>query len=143
MVVERSTHIARLPADVFDFVADPRNDPLWCPKVVSVQAPSAEAGGPGTRYAVVHRPVPLRPARRMVHTLVSWQPPGRIVWHEDDGHDVVDVVYLLEADRAGTRFTQRSDAQLAVPRFLHPVMRAGIGRDIAKQLDRLRDHLES
>jgi uncharacterized protein YndB with AHSA1/START domain len=35
--IVRSVEIDRPTADVFAFVADPRNDPRWCPKVRSVE----------------------------------------------------------------------------------------------------------
>ena len=41
-----------------------------------------------------------------------------------------------------TRLTQRDDTQLGAPRLLQPVVRAGIGRDIEKQLRELRRLLE-
>jgi len=142
MLIEKSTLIARPVEAVFDFVADPRNDPLWCPKVKSVE-PAGEANeGPGARFVVVHRPVPFLPARRMDYTLRDWDPPRRIEWREDDGHDLIAVTYTLEPVEGGTRFTQRDDAQLSAPRPLHPLMRIGIGADVAGQLRRLRRHLE-
>jgi hypothetical protein len=142
VLIERSIEIARPREEVFDFVSDPLNDPLWCPKVESVRPAPGSTGGPGARFEVVHRPIPLRPAREMDYTLTSWDPPGEIVWREDDGHDVIVVTYSLEAIDEGTRFTQRDDAELGAPRLLHPLMRAGIGADVARQLRRLRRHLE-
>ncbi len=142
MIVEKSTRIAKPVDDVFAFVADPLNDPIWCPKVKSVEPLPGEEAGPGARFLVVHRPIPLRPSRRMDHSLVDWEPPRRIEWLEDDGHDVIEVTYTLEPEGDATRFTQRDDAKLAAPRLLHPFLRAGIGADIAGQLRRLRRHLE-
>lgn len=143
MVIERSTTIARPIAAVFDFVSDARNDPIWCAKVKAVEPCDHGVPAPGSRYRVTHRPIPLLPARLMQHTLLAWDPPHHIEWHEDDGHDVFDVTYLLTPDSGKTRFAQRSEAQLAAPRFVHPLMRAGIGHDIAAQLKRLRRHLEA
>jgi Polyketide cyclase / dehydrase and lipid transport len=44
--IERSILIERPFAEVFGFVADPRNDPRWCPKVDSVEQIEGEAPGP-------------------------------------------------------------------------------------------------
>jgi uncharacterized protein YndB with AHSA1/START domain len=141
MIVERSVTIARDIEEVFAFVADPRNDPIWCPKVESVEPVGDPAEGPGARFAVVHRPIPFRPSRRMDYTLLDWEPPNKIEWREDDGHDLLAVTYRLEAVGEGTRFVQHDDATLAAPAFLHPLMKLGIGADVAKQLKRLRTHL--
>lgn len=138
MVIEREIEIERRLEEVFDFVFDPANDPHWCRKVQSVTA-----AGEG-RWEVVHKPVPLRPARRMEMTRVAFSAPTRIEWLQDDGVDVFRVSYSLSALRSGaTRFVQRSDASVgAVPRLLHPLWRLGIGRDLARQLRDLKKLLE-
>jgi uncharacterized protein YndB with AHSA1/START domain len=142
VIIERSILIARPREEVFDFVSDPRSDPIWCPKVKSVEPLDPTAPGPAARFLVVHRPVPLRPPRRMEHTLVAWDPPKRIDWLEDDGHDRIEVTYTLDLEDGATRFTQRDDAELGAPRLLQSMMRAGIAADISSQLRRLRRHLE-
>jgi uncharacterized protein YndB with AHSA1/START domain len=142
MEIVRSVVIDRPIDEVFAFVADPRNDPRWCSKLVSVEQVEGDATGPGGRWRVVHRPVPLRPAREMRYECVSWDPPRRIEWREDDGHDVIDVVYELEPAGTSTRFAQRDDARLGAPRLVQPIMKAGIGRDIAHQLGELKRVLE-
>ena len=107
--------IAAPIADVFAFVSDPRNDPAWCPKVESVTA-QGNGPAPGADYLVVHRPVPLRPARAMRYRLVDWDPPKAISWREDDGHDRIAVGYHLQALGAdSTRFTQTDDARARRP----------------------------
>ena len=137
MIVEREIEIARPVDEVYAFVADARNDVRWCHKVQSVARVDDD------RYEVVHKPVPLRPARRMDMRRVRSEPPRLIEWLEDDGHDVFRVTYELEPTSAGTRFRQRSDADVAVPRPLQPLFRRGIGRDVARQLRQLKALLEA
>jgi uncharacterized protein YndB with AHSA1/START domain len=143
--IVREVEIDRPVDEVFAFVSDPTGDPHWCPKVQSVSPLGGDGGpGPGARYAVVHKPVPLRPARRLEMSCVAWDPPRRLEWREDDGTDVFVVSYELEPvrDGAATRFTQRSNAEIGAPRLLHPLFRHGIGRDVAGQLRRLKRLLE-
>jgi hypothetical protein len=128
--------------DVFSYVADPLNDPAWCAKVLSVEQVVGEGPGPGASYQVLHRPIPLRPARRMSYTCVEWDPPERIAWREDDGVDVIHVTYELEPVWTSTRLTQRDQARLGAPRMLHPLFRIGLGRDVGRQLDALKQLLE-
>jgi carbon monoxide dehydrogenase subunit G len=136
MLIEREIEIERPVDEVFAFLADPRNDPRWCRKVQSVE-------GAGDRYAVVHKPVPLRPARQMELRVVTRDPPNRLETTQDDGTDRFRVSYELEPTPAGTRVTQRSEAEVgAVPRPLHPLWRHGIGRDVARQLRDLKRLLE-
>src|SRR3954447_21238741 len=143
LIIERSIEIARRPEEVFAFVSDPRNDPLWCPKVKSVELAGDAEVGADARYVVIHRPIPFLPPRRMDYSVVEWSAPERIVWREDDGHDVITVEYLIEASETGTHFVQRDEAELGAPRVLHPLMRIGIGSDIARQLKQLRKRLET
>ena len=136
MEITRSIEIERPVDAVFDFVADPRNDVRWCPKVSSVELVSNGV------YAVVHKPVPGKPERQMEMTRVAFDPPRRIEWREEDGVDVVEVTYSLDDLGERTRLSQQSVATLGAPRLLHPIYRAGISRDIARQLKELKKLLE-
>ncbi len=144
MLIEREIEIARPVDEVFDFVLDARNDVRWCHKVQSVELVSRDGPGAGAHYRVVHKPVPLRPAREMDYSCEAVEPPRRIEWHEEDGTDTIDVVYELEptAD-GGTRMTQRDDATLGAPRLLQPVIKGGIGADVQRQLRALKKLLEA
>jgi Polyketide cyclase / dehydrase and lipid transport len=142
MKVERSVLIERRVDEVFAFVSDPRNDSQWCSKVVAVEQMVGEGPGLGAGYAVVHKPVPGRPERRMEYECLGWEPPRRIDWREDDGTDVIRVTYELEDIGGQTRMTQRDDAELGAPRFLRPVFKAGIARDVARPLNALKKVLE-
>lgn len=138
MIISRSVEIGRPPAEVRDYVLDASNDPQWCPKVIS----SSERPGEQGVYDVVHKPVPFMPKRRMVLRLVSAD-EEEIRWHEEDDSDSFRVTYRLQESEAGcTRFTQKSVAEVGVPRFLHPIWRWGIGRDMEAQLQQLRAILE-
>jgi hypothetical protein len=142
MQIVRSVVIDCHVEDVFAFVADPLNDPAWCAKVLRVEQVEGDGPAPGARYEVLHRRIPFRPARRMAYTCVDWEPPRRVAWREDDGADVIHATYELESVWTSTRVTQRDDARLGAPRPLHPLLRIGIGRDVARQLRTLKLVLE-
>jgi hypothetical protein len=141
MQIVRSVVIDCHIEDVFAFVADPLN-PAWCAKVEQVEQVEGDGPGPGARSEVLHRPIPLRSARRMAYTCVDLDPPRRVAWRERDGADVIEVTYELESVWTSTRLTQRDEARLAAPRALHPLLRIGIGRDVARQLRTLKRVLE-
>ena len=143
MQIARSIVVDSHIEDVFDFVADPLNDPAWCPKVLVVDQVEGDGPGPGAIYEVLHRPIPFRPARRMVHQCVSWKPPYRIEWREDDGADVIGVTYDLVAMWTSTRLTQRDEiVRLGAPGIVRPLIKVGIGRDMRRQLRELRRVME-
>ena len=141
MNIVRQVEIERPIDAVFEFVADARNDPRWCPKVRSVELVSGERGG--ALYAVVHKPVPGKPERQMKMSCVASVPPRRVEWREDDGTHVFDVTYSLEDLGGGrTRLTQESEARLGAAWLMRPIYRIGIGRDVARQLKELKKLLE-
>jgi uncharacterized protein YndB with AHSA1/START domain len=141
--VRRSVVIARPAEEVFAYLLDARHDPQWCPKVLTVEQVQGAGPGVGARYRTTHRPIPLRPPREMDHRCLSATPPRRIEWREDDGTDEFLVTYDLEDRGSATCLTQRSVARLGAWRPLHPLLRAGIGHDIAHQLRALKTVLES
>jgi hypothetical protein len=139
--IVRSVSIGCPIAVVFGVVADPLNDPRWCSKVLSVEQVEGDGPGLGARYEVLHKPVPLRPARRMDHSCTAWEAPHRLGWREDDGTDVLNVTYELESLGDRTRMTQRTEGELGAPRLLQPLIRIGIGHDIDRQLKALKELL--
>jgi Polyketide cyclase / dehydrase and lipid transport len=118
-------------------VADPLNDPRWCPKVKSVEA----AGD--RRWTVIHKPVPLRSPMELTLVHLGVEPPRRLTLREDDEAAVFHVEYLLEPSQRGTRFTQVSDFEWKkLPRVLHRPFAHGVRRDVRRQLQALKRLLE-
>jgi uncharacterized protein YndB with AHSA1/START domain len=137
MHIEESIEIARPPEAVWALVADPANDPSWCPKVRSV-----EAVGPG-RWNVVHKPVPFRAPLDLSLEQLDVDPPARLRLREEDGTSVFVVEYRLAATTAGTRFTQTSEFEWkTLPRFLHRTFARGVRNDVRAQLRTLKRLLE-
>jgi uncharacterized protein YndB with AHSA1/START domain len=135
--VEERIEIARAREEVFDFVADHRNDPKWCRKVKAVQPV-----GDG-RWKVWHRPVPLRPAVVLETAHLRMDPPAYLAMREEDGGSVFDVEYRLDEIADGTRLTQVSEFQWKrLPRPLQRVLALGVRRDVAAQLQDLKRCLE-
>lgn len=137
MRVQESIEIAAPPDQVWAFVADPGNDPTWCPKVQSVEAAGART------WTVMHKPVPLRPAQELVVEHLDAEPPARLRLREEDDASVFEVEYRLEPAAGGTRFTQTSDfTWKKLPRVLHKTFARGVRRDIRAQLKALKATLE-
>jgi hypothetical protein len=135
--VEEGIDIGRAPEDVWAFVVERANDPLWCSKVKTVQ-PTADGA-----WDVWHRPIPLRsPVLLRTEHLLA-EPPGRLTMREEDDGSVFDVEYRLEPNKAGTRFTQVSEFKFKrLPRGLHVILARGVRRDVRVQLRALKDVLE-
>lgn len=136
--VEESIVIERSPESVWDFVADPLNDPRWCRKVRSVE-PTADR-----RWRVVHRPVPLRPPMELILEHLELRMPERLTLREEDDASVFDVEYRLERIGERTRLTQISTfTWKRLPRVLHRTFKHGVRRDLRAQLQALKRLLET
>jgi uncharacterized protein YndB with AHSA1/START domain len=101
--VEESIEIAASPEAVWAVVADPHNDPHWCPKVKAVE----EAGD--ARWTLSHKPVPLRAPTELTVEHLEVEPPSRLTLREEDEASIFNVEYRLTPSGVGTRFTQISE----------------------------------
>jgi uncharacterized protein YndB with AHSA1/START domain len=136
--VERSVEISRPVQEVWEFVVDPANDPLWCRKVKAV-----ERSGPKS-WRVLHKPVPLRRAAELSVEHLAAEAPSRLTMREEDEASVFEVEYRLEPIPSGTRFTQASDFEWKrLPRVLRKTFARGVARDVRGQLRGLKSVLES
>jgi uncharacterized protein YndB with AHSA1/START domain len=143
MRIERDVVIARAPEQVWDFVADARNDPRWCPKVDSVEQVHGDGPAPDARYRVRHRPKPLRGPVELSMEVVECEPPRRLRLREEDDDGVFDVVYELEPVDGGTRLTQIDQIDWKISKLAFPIARVMVGRDLSRQLAALKRLLES
>jgi uncharacterized protein YndB with AHSA1/START domain len=135
--VEESIEIARAPGFVWDFLADPVNDPRWCSKVKLVEA---IADG---RWRAIHKPVPLRPPMELTLEHLQLQRPERLALRQEDDASIFDVEYRLQPSGDGTRFTQVSVfAWKRLPRLLQGTFARGVRRDVRAQLRALKRLLE-
>jgi len=99
MEIERSVVIARPIQEVWDCIADARNDPHWCEKVEEVHQEIGDGPGPDTRYRVIHRPVRLKKPKALAVTVEEYTPPSRLRLREEDDDGVFNVIYELERPR--------------------------------------------
>jgi uncharacterized protein YndB with AHSA1/START domain len=142
MRIETSVAIARPPEHVWAFVADPRNDPAWCSKVVSVEQTAGNGPGLGARYVARHRPKPLQRPAELTMDVVEFDPPRRLRWREEDDDGVFDVLYELEPEADGTRLRQIDEIDWKIPRAAQPIARLMVTRHLGQQLRALRELLE-
>ena len=142
--VERSVHINRSVEDVFAFVSDCRNDPIWCKRVLKSEQVEGDGAGANARYRVVHRPQRLRPAMDLDVRVKTFDAPRGMTLVEQDTDGVFNVAYQLRPDEGGTLMTQRDDITLSgQPKILHPLARLIIGRHLSEQFAALKRVLES
>jgi len=143
MEIERSVVIARPIQEVWDCIADARNDPHWCEKVEEVHQEIGDGPGPDTRYRVIHRPVRLKKPKALAVTVEEYTPPSRLRLREEDDDGVFNVIYELEPAEEGTRLTQHDRIEWKIPRFQRPIARRMVTRDLENQFAALKRRLEA
>jgi uncharacterized protein YndB with AHSA1/START domain len=136
--VAETIEINRGVEQVWHFVTDPMNDPVWCPKVKLVDRVAPD------RWVVQHKPIPLRPTAALTIDQIAVEAPHRLVLREEDEASIFDVEYRLEPTSAGMRFTQISDFRWKrLPAVAQHLLAPGVRRDVRRQLRELKQTLES
>jgi uncharacterized protein YndB with AHSA1/START domain len=141
--IEKTITIGRAVEEVWGFVADARNDPQWCQKVVSVEQLAGDGPGRGATYRVLHRPRPFKPAVELTMEVVEFDPPHHLLWREEDADAVFDVLYDLAPTASGSRLKQVDDIDWKIGKAALPIARVMVSRDIGRQFRSLKRLLES
>ena len=141
MRLEGGVEIRRPIGEVFEFVADSRNDPMWCERVAWCRQVAGQAPAPGARYEALHRPSgnPWAHIRRI--EVLDLAPPRSVRWRQADRMGTFDIGYELEAVEGGTRLWQRDEIEWALP-LMGLVGRRIVSRHIGEQHHALRAVLE-
>jgi uncharacterized membrane protein len=140
---EASVHIDRPPEEVFGFVADPANNPIWRRNVVRTEwldDPPMRIGRRGRQSARL-----LGRIWTVEAEVVEWDPPHAAAWRTIQGPVSVRSWVRVERDGTGSLVSGGADGgfagpigglltRLAVPRMI---------RQAEADLQRLRHHLET
>lgn len=129
MRVERGTYIAKAPADVFDVIADVRNDPKWHTDVLEATS-SSDVIGLGTVFNV--RVKPSMGVSEGTIEVTRFEPGRLIELQGTMGKMNPTVTTVCERDGIGTRVTRSVEIE---PPGLMRLMSPMIGRMIAKSND--------
>ena len=142
MRLEHTIEIEEPIEAVFDFVADPRNDPRWCPRVTWCRQVEGDGPDVGARFEALEHPS-LRRAQTRVIEVVAVEPPHRAVTRQTDEQGEFVIEYVLRPSPGGTLLTQRDDVTWTLPRVAVPIGRRIVARHIRDQLGRLKRLLET
>ena len=137
------TTIARPIADVFAFLSDMENDPLWCSEVRETRRISEGQAGKGAEYGYVVRVGPVR--MEGTNTVSAHEPPQRMAWTSLRNGESGGGSYDLEPVDGGTRLVFRASVSLGGPcRPLEPLVRLyGQGWRVPHMLRSLKHRLEA
>lgn len=143
--VNVSCQIPADPSDVLAFVADTRNDPLWCPNVSNVTQVEDDGVALGARFRF-HQTVEAggRKLESDVDVEVVGLTEDSVSWRVEDRFQIRDVTLTVEPHGNGTKVRQNTVATFKKPpglaRWLYPLLARKTFRD---QFSRLAEHFSS
>jgi uncharacterized protein YndB with AHSA1/START domain len=129
---------------VFDFIANPLNDPQWCRSVKEMQQIEGHGPALGAKYQSVHNPGDeLKPMKCDIEIL-AFEKPRYIRWKVVDEMHTMFIEYHLNDLGNQTRLTQTSNikfgffAGLIAPIVIKPK----VAREVEGQFEKLREVLD-
>jgi carbon monoxide dehydrogenase subunit G len=132
------TVIKRSAADVFEFVADARNEPNWLPGAESVKKVTPGDVGLGTVFEGRYRG-----AGRVRLEVVQFDPPKALTFRARARIVTFDDRITLHEQDASTHLTAIMEAQpVGIMRLVGPLMARTMKRQFAANWDALRGPLE-
>jgi uncharacterized membrane protein len=139
--IDESITIQRPIEDVFAFMSDTANLPLWQTDVLEARHTPEGPVQVGTQLRLV-RVMMGRTIEASV-AISEYEPPTRYAYQSTAGYSVTGV-NTCEATREGTKVTTRFDLQTAgVFSLADPLVGRTIKRSVERDLANLKDLLES
>ena len=133
-----STTILRPVEDVFDYLADPRNEPQWLPGAHSVEKTSDGELGLGSAFLGEYQR-----AGRVELQIVEFERPWRVTFRARSKVVHFDDAVQLAPVEGGTRLVARMTAEpQGLMSLMAPVMRRTMRKQFASNWDHLRRALE-
>jgi carbon monoxide dehydrogenase subunit G len=144
---ESSAIIHRPIQEVWDFVADPRNEPKWHTDILDIRSAADPASGPGHNWVVGKTLLVTVQfmGRRDYEVEVTKKQDGRLLEITTVTGPMKPVAtYLFERSNGGTRFTRHVDIPVeGAMRLLRPLMRRNAKRRNAQFVQNLKSLLEA
>jgi carbon monoxide dehydrogenase subunit G len=131
--------IAKSPEEVFDFLADMRNEPMWLPGASDVRASSDGPISQGSEFEGTY----VRAGT--VHCVLSeYDRPRRLTIHGEAKGMAFDDVVTLAASENGTRLdaVMRTEPK-GLFKLVAPMMRRVIDKQFQSNWEKLRSVLEA
>ena len=123
--------INRPVEDLFAFIADPTNDPRWCPPVLEAEQVAGNGPEEGARYRQIVKPGPKQLTNNMAIT--EYEPNRRIAWQGSNEMLEFHGRYEVGAVNGGTRVVMTSNlAARGILRLLEPLL-SRASRSVAEE----------
>ncbi|HKV68572.1 MAG TPA: SRPBCC family protein [Gaiellales bacterium] len=139
MEFSAESDIARAPDEVFDRMADARNEPSWNTQVSKSDLVSGAEVGPGAKFITVNRGKPYDA------TITTYDRPGRVVFEVTGKPLDITASFTITPRGEGaahveSRFDFRPKGSM---KLMFPLMQSAIRKDIAKQSESFKRFCEA
>jgi len=136
-----SVDIERLPADVFGYVADLRNEPAWHVDIASV--PPDTPAEPEVGRVVPVKFKPFMGKTEGTFTALEIEPGSRIVYRANFAGLQPVITYRIERAEDGTRFTRTVEMQPhGFAKLMTPMMKMMVPKRNRQFVNNLKRVLE-
>jgi uncharacterized protein YndB with AHSA1/START domain len=142
MRLATSTSITRPAAEVFEFVADARNEPQWHTDALAVTRTDDGPISAGSSFAAQMKP--YRGVSEGTMTIVDHEPPRRVVFEARMGTTLATITMTVEPEAAGARVTRQIEVEASgLFRVMAPVVTPMWRKQVAGHLANLKRVLET
>lgn len=139
--MDHSVDIRRAPSEVFDYLTEVGNDPLWQDGVEAAFYTSEGPVGVGTTG--MHRARPGGMTIEVGWQLTDFNEPERIAWRFTSGPFSGHEGYTLTPAAGGTRLTHQAElTPHGILRLLRPLIGGSFVKQSEQAMERLKDLLE-
>ncbi len=140
--INHQIRIERPLKEVFEFVADSRNDPRWCPPVIEVQQTKGSGPGPGAEYSFSTKPGPIKTTGSF--RIVDFTPNERLYYEGENGIARFNYEYDFTADGENATSIRMSStlAPKGFWRALQPMMHMASKKVTQEEFRNLKKLLE-
>lgn len=138
MTFSAQSTIALPPEQVFDLMADARNEPQWNSQVTTSTLDSGEPVTQGSTFTTVNR------GRPYIATISTYDRPARLVFEVTGSGMDITTTFRLAPDGAGTRLESTFDFRpKGFMKVFYPVLKGAIAKDVPKQAASFKAFCES
>ena len=142
ITAQSSTSISRPPAEVFEFVADVRNDPTWHTDILDARLTTEGPVAKGSTFAVRFKPF-MGKSEGLV-TIAEYEPPRRVQLRGQMGKMAPILTLSIEPQGDSSRFTRRVEMEPpGILRLLAPFMKGTFRKQNEGFVANLKRVLES
>ena len=137
MEFSAESDIARPPDEVFDRMADARNEPSWNSQVSRSDLVSDGEVGPGSRFVTVNRGKPYDA------TITTYERPGRVVFEVTGKPLDITASFTItprgDGSHVESRFEFRPKGSM---KLMFSLMQSAIRKDVARQSESFKRYCE-